>query len=268
MSDFPTTQFTDSPDSRPWRAGLAAVREHFSVSRWRRSVPPVADQAGTTLNSLSPSLLQDLMRFDQPGGKPRELLEVLAAGLRHTQPLAITLGLDRQILSLNIFPTERLMHCRLPAEAFLAENLAQLQVLQVQPASLRPPGHADVARVDLPTRYASLGALVWGVALRGGRRVLLPELAGQAAYRLSPGASLSGLALPPALAEAVQRLHGQSRNLRDIARLPGLDTEQAMRLLNALYLQSALIVSRSHPAATNEGWAGYGTSGLRRPTDR
>jgi hypothetical protein len=31
-----------------------------------------------------------------------------------------------------------------------------------------------------------------------------------------------------------------------------------MRLLNALYLQSALIISRTHPAATNEGWFGYG----------
>ena len=30
-----------------------------------------------------------------------------------------------------------------------------------------------------------------------------------------------------------------------------------MRLLNALYLQSGLIVSRTHPAATNDGWTGY-----------
>jgi hypothetical protein len=29
-----------------------------------------------------------------------------------------------------------------------------------------------------------------------------------------------------------------------------------MRLLNALYLQAALRVSRTHPAATNEGWGG------------
>lgn len=268
MTDFPTTQFIDSPDSRPWRTGLAAVRERFSASRWRRSVPPAADQTGTTLSSLSPSLLQDLMRFDQAGGKPRELLEVLAAGLRHTQPLAITVALDRQILTLSMFPIERLVHCPLSADEFLAENLAQLQVLQVQPASLRPQGHAEVARVDLPARYAPLGPLVWGVALRGGRRVLLPELAGQAAYRLSPGASLSGMAMSPALAEAVQRLHGQSRNLREIASWPGLDTEQAMRLLNALYLQSALIVSRSHPAATNEGWAGYDNRGPRKPAGR
>ena len=33
--------------------------------------------------------------------------------------------------------------------------------------------------------------------------------------------------------------------------------QRAMRLLNALYLQSGLIVSRTHPAATNDGWTGY-----------
>jgi hypothetical protein len=27
-----------------------------------------------------------------------------------------------------------------------------------------------------------------------------------------------------------------------------------MRMLNGLYLQAGLMVSRTHPAATNEGW--------------
>ena len=39
-------------------------------------------------------------------------------------------------------------------------------------------------------------------------------------------------------------------NLRDMAEWPGFDRPRAMRLLNALYLQAGLIVSRSHPAAT------------------
>jgi hypothetical protein len=29
-----------------------------------------------------------------------------------------------------------------------------------------------------------------------------------------------------------------------------------MRLLNGLYLQGGLMVSRTHPAAANEGWSG------------
>jgi hypothetical protein len=35
-----------------------------------------------------------------------------------------------------------------------------------------------------------------------------------------------------------------------------MDEERAIRLLNALYLQAGLIVSRSHPDAINEKWFG------------
>ena len=45
-------------------------------------------------------------------------------------------------------------------------------------------------------------------------------------------------------------------NLREICAMPGIDRHRAMRMLNALYLQAGLIVSRTHPAATNEGWSG------------
>jgi hypothetical protein len=31
---------------------------------------------------------------------------------------------------------------------------------------------------------------------------------------------------------------------------------RATRLLNGLYLQTGLMISRTHPAATNEGWTG------------
>ena len=229
------------------------MRGRFSASRWRRTTPPAAEQSGTELSSLSPSLLQDLMRFDGPGGSQRELLEVLAACLRHTQPLAISVALGRQALTLIIYPVQRQAHCQLPMAELLGHELKQLQVLQVQPASQSQ--HA--AGVDVLAHSLPLGALLWGVALLGGRSTLLPELAGQAAYRLVPGVNLRALEMPAALAAASERLRGQSRNLREIASWPGLNAERAMRLLNALYLQSGLIVSRSHPAATNEGWSGY-----------
>ena len=35
-----------------------------------------------------------------------------------------------------------------------------------------------------------------------------------------------------------------------------MDRERAIRLLNALYLQAGLIVSRSHPDAISERWFG------------
>ena len=45
-------------------------------------------------------------------------------------------------------------------------------------------------------------------------------------------------------------------NLREICAMPGMDRTRAMRLLNALYLQAGLIVSRTHPVATNDSWFG------------
>ena len=43
-------------------------------------------------------------------------------------------------------------------------------------------------------------------------------------------------------------------NLREIASWPNFDRERAARLLNALYLQPALIISRTHPAASQDRW--------------
>jgi len=256
---FPTTQPMDAPDSRPSRpprAGrVAAGRPGWPDTR---AGGPDTAPAATALSSLTPSLLQDLQRFEQASGtQPHELLEVLAAGVRHTQPLAVELGRQGEVLTLSVFPLDRLVHCPLPMAEFLAGDLAALRVRQVQPATLRPPGSAELARVGNPAHYYPLGPLLWAVALRGAREALLPELAGQAAYRVAPGLHLTGLDVPAAVAACITRLRRQTCNLREIADWHGIGRERACRLLNALYLQAGLIVSRSHPAATNEGWSGY-----------
>lgn len=214
------------------------------------------DASATDLSSLSASLMQDLMRFEHQG-EQRELLEVLAACVRHTQAIAVRLGWGEQEMTLSVFPLDGLVHCPLPMLELLNGDVATLRVLQVQPASLRPPGSPELARIGNPAFYAPLPPLLWQVALRGSRANLLPELAGQAAYRVAPGLSLHGLPVPPAMAEIIDKLSRRSSNLREIAEWYGIGRERAARLLNALYLQSGLIVSRSHPAATNEGWAGY-----------
>ena len=110
---FPSTQPMDSADSRP---------------------PPAPH---TALSSLSPSLLQDLMRFESSGPQ-RELLEVLAACVRHTQALAITVAApDQPPLVLSVFPTDRQVHCALPLADVVGGNLATLQVLEVLAACVR-----------------------------------------------------------------------------------------------------------------------------------
>jgi hypothetical protein len=226
------------------------------VSAFRRYLDEMERDGGNDagrLSSLSPSLLLDLQRFEL-GGRQTELLEVLAACVRHSRALMVHLQAGDRVVPLTVFPLERLVHCPLPLGELIASRLAELQVLHVEPAVMRPPGDPERALVGDPHLYGPLGAMTWALALRGSREELLPEIAGNAAYRLAPGVDLSELGLGGTLKAAVSRLQRETTNLREMTEWPGFDRGRAMRLLNALYLQAGLIVSRTHPAATNEGW--------------
>ena len=212
------------------------------------------DATSTRLSSLSPSLMQDLERFERDG-KQSELLDVLAACLRHGYPLTVNLQWIDRVVPLTLFPAERLVHCPVSMPQFLESRLSELQVLQVEPAMLRAPGHREQALVGEVHLYSPLAPLLWEMSLRGSRERLLPEIAGSAAYRVSPGVNLRGLEMPSILGAAVDRLRRRTCNLREVAEWPGLDRERATRLLNALYLQGGLIVSRMHPSASSpDGW--------------
>jgi hypothetical protein len=234
------------PLGEPDLMRVSAFRRYLDELERENGVEPGASR----LSSLSPSLLQDLMRFEQDGkaGQP-ELLEVLAASVRHARALAVHLECDGKVVTLTVFPNERLAHCPLPMADFLNRRLAELKVLHVEPAVLRPPGDRERALVADPGQYHPLGPVTWRLALAGSREELLPEIAGPVAYRLAPGLHLEGLALTGSLDAAVRRLRRQTTNLREMSEWPGFDRGRAMRLLNALYLQAGLIVSRSHPAA-------------------
>jgi hypothetical protein len=236
----------------------AGAPELMRVSSFRRYLdeaePAESIGAATTrLSSLNPSLLQDLLRFEREG-RGSELLEVLAASLRHGRRLLVHVGLGRHVLPLTLFPREGLVHAPLTLAALLAERLQDLVVLHVEPALLKPPGLQHQPLQASAAECGPLAVLSWELALRGARDTLLPELRGVAAYRVTPAADLSVLNLGGPIGQAVARLRRETTNLREIAAWPGLDRERAIRMLNALYLQAALRVSRAHPAATNEGW--------------
>jgi hypothetical protein len=231
------------------------------VSEFRRYLDDLdrlhgTDAANSRLTSLSPSLMQDLQRFEQRG-QHSELLEVLAAGVRHGQPLAIHLQWGDQVLTLSIFPAQKLAHCAVPMTRVLAGKLDDMEVLQVERATLRAPGDPEKALVGDLSLYHPLAPVLWAMAMRGARETLLPEIAGQAAYRVAPGVSFDGLDLPAVMGRCITRLRRHTCNLREMCDWPGMDRVRAQRLLNAIYLQAGLIVSRTHPAATNEGWLGY-----------
>ncbi len=234
--------------------------ELMRVSAFQRYLDELVRRAGgsgitSRLSALSLSLMEDLLRFEHDG-RVSEPLEVMAACVRHAQRVTVHLKNDTRVVPLTIFPQERLVHCPVELERLLMLRLTELEVLHVEPALLRPPGDPEPALVgDLPL-YRPLGTLLWDLALRGGRGELLPEIAGPAAYRVSPGLDLTGMDLSGSMLAAVQRLRRETTNLRNLSRWPGFDRERAMRLLNALYLQAGLIVSRTHPNATSESWFG------------
>jgi hypothetical protein len=238
--------------------GTPDVMRVSRFQRYLRRREPARDAgpATTRLSQLNPSLMQDLMRFDGEGrgGAGPELLEVLAACVRHARPLLVHLQCDNRVLPLTVFPLARLAHCPLPLERLLAPPLPALTVLHVEGALLQAPADPAAALAAKTGLHTPLAPLLWELALRGGREELLPEIAGNAAYRIAPGVDLRALQLERSLATAVARLRRQTTNLREIAGWPGFDRGRAMRLLNGLYLQAGLIVTRTHPAATNEGW--------------
>jgi hypothetical protein len=228
---------------------VSAFRRYLQDARRERETP------NSCLSSLSPSLMVDLQRFEQ-GGRQTEVLEVVAACVRHGRDLAIHLECDDRVLPLTIFPVQRLAHCPLPMRQFLQMRLTDLTVLHVEPGTQAVPGdNGTPVTTETLALFAPLGTLTWELALRGSRGELLPEISGHAAYRIPPGVDLRGLELGGSLAAAVHRMKRQTTNLKDMSTWAGFDRERAMRLLNALYLQAGLMVTRTHPAATNEGWA-------------
>lgn len=211
------------------------------------------DRITSRLSSLDPSLHQDLLRFERKG-RQSELLEVMAGAVRHSHPVAVNLQLDEHVLALTVFPVHRLVHCALPMSQFFELQLTELEVLRVEKTHRQVPDLQQLMQPGVQLHYAPLGKLLWELALRGSRDELLPEIAGQAAYRITPTLDLSGLELTGTLAAACDRLRRHTTSLREIAEWPGFDRPRAMRMLNGLYLQAGLMVSRTHPAATNEGW--------------
>ena len=231
------------------RAELMRVSE-FERLQGEAAIVEQAEAGATRLSSLNPSLLQDLMRFERSHrpGEGLDVLEVLAASLRHSQPLLMHLQTDYRVLPLAVLPAPRQLRSPMPLQRLLQLRLPELRVLRVQPAP-----RAEPAAAGAPTLWTEpLGPWLWELALRGSREALLPEIGGVAVYRVAPGADLHLLELRGSLAAAVLRLRERAAPLREIAGWPGFDRERAMRLLNGLYLQAALMVSRTHPGAIAE----------------
>ena len=206
---------------------------------------------------LPTTLLADLRRI-RSDPMTSDVLEVIAACLRHHEPALLYLEQGQFVWPVTVFPREALYHSPRSAEAMAATfALSQLRLVSAEPPGVRPPGSILVERVASPERYHPLAGLVWTVALHGPRAMLLSEINGRAAYRVV--AANNARELPPlkgAISSTVSRLEQRSSSLGEMARWPGMSIERASRVLNALYLSGMLLVSRAHPAArdTSTGW--------------
>lgn len=207
----------------------------------------------TRLSQLSPSLQADLGRFEH-GGASSEAVEVVAACIRHSSRVTIYLQCAERVVPLTVFPQERLVHCPMEMGELIDRHLPELRVMHIEPATLRPPGDPARELVGEDRLHHPLTPLLWALAVRGPRRDLLPEIAGPAVYRVSPALDIGALPVTGPIRAAIVRLRQQATSLGGVAAWPAFDRERAARLLNALYLQAGLIVSRSHPDAVRDSW--------------
>jgi hypothetical protein len=232
--------------------------ELLKATSYRRYLEDLENESlpgGAHMSQLSPSLQADLGRSDHRGTSS-ETVEVIAACIRHSSRVTIHLQCADRVLPLTVFPQERLVHCPMDIDELVDRHLPDLRVMHIEPATLRPPGDATRELIGEERMHHPLTPLLWALAVRGPRRDLLPEIAGPAVYRVSPSLDIDALPVTGAVRASIRRLRRQATSLSGIAAWPAFDRERASRLLNALYLQAGLIVSRSHPDAVKEGWFG------------
>jgi hypothetical protein len=197
--------------------------------------------------TLSPSLLADLDRFDHKVDGA-DLLDVLAACVRHARPLVVFLELAGRVLPLRLFPSQGVFACPSDFLGLPEAHLRLLRVARVEPGvEFRPLASANAGAFSEST--GALALLLWQVAMLGLRFEPLPEIIGRACYRVSRSLALDLLPIDDAATGLLRRMRRESLTLDDIAAVPGVGFERACRLLNAVYLQAGLITLRTSPAS-------------------
>jgi hypothetical protein len=233
----------DFEDSTLWRiSAFERVRSETGTSGFARLGP-------ATL--LPTTLLADLRRLEH-NQLEGDVLEIVAACMRHHEPALLYLQHEELVWPVTLFPSQLLYHSPRDMGQASTKGMAGLTLLGYEPPGVRPPGHWMFERVAQAEHYRPLPPLLWAIALHGPRNTLLNEIGGTAAYRALKNPAGEGLVAPGALGSAAEHLRRESASLREIARWPGMSIERASRLLNALYLATGLLVTRSHPAARTQ----------------
>jgi hypothetical protein len=203
----------------------------------------------TTLSSTLQTELRALDRIHEG----EDALAVVATCMRLREPALIHFEFEELVWPVTLFPADGHYHSRRSLLVGSQHSVASsLKVLGVEPADARPPGQWMHERAAHTRSYHLLTPMLWRIGLHAPRTALLNGIGGTAAYRVLRDPASDDLLAPGAMASAVEHLRRQTTALRTIADWPGMSVDRAIRLLNALYLTSNLIVSRTHPSARPE----------------
>ncbi len=227
-----------------------------SSSLWRisgfdalRKTIASAAHPGLQRQTLISSTLQAELRLMDRRHDGADALEALAACVRLRESALIYLQYEDRVWPVTLFPGDMLYHS--PRSLLLGDErgLRGVKLIDIEPATVRPPGHWMHERVAHAQSYHALAPALWKLALHGPRSHLLAEIGGTAAYRALRSLAGENLVIPGALGPAAERLRRETAPLRRVAQWPGMSVERASRMLNGLYLSSNLIVSRTHHTA-------------------
>jgi hypothetical protein len=237
----------DFADSTLWR-----------ISAYERMRAETGNSGFTRVegNSVLPDSLRTELNRLQHGHAPAEVLAVVAACVRHRESALIMLRHHDLVWPLSLFPQRNLYHVSRPIIDVLEEGDLELQVVDVEPAGLRPPRYEAPGSPAGGPVFEPLPELLWALALNVPRVSLLEDISGRVAYRLAADFLPGARALAGALGPALRQLRTRIATLDDISRWPGMDRTRAVRLLNGVYLQGGLMVLRTHHAARETRTAG------------
>lgn len=225
-------------NTHPLGPATGFERTDMPTTRMDDRARDFADTETSDAATLSPSLLRDLKRFaDEPAAA--DLLAVLAASVRHGKPLSLSLDLDGRAVDLTLHPLRQVYYSALDLCALGDEALSRIRLLRVEPD--QDPASLLAGR----THIGSLRPLLWHLAMRGAHTGLLPEIAGPVRCRMALGNALSGLPIDGSRKRLIQRMRLAPVALDDLLSDTILGRAAVERLWNALYLQSALMVTRA-----------------------